>query len=88
MTLKIKLGLALFLAFCTAIAHADPPARAGRLNYINGTVSLAPAQAPDAWGVAVPNRPLTAGDRLWSDPDGYAEFHVGSTAVRLAPRAH
>lgn len=88
MTLKIKLGLALFLAFCTALAHADPPARAGRLNYINGTVSLAPAQAPDAWGVAVPNRPLTAGDRLWSDPDGYAEFHVGSTAVRLAPRTN
>ena len=34
---------------------------------------------------AVPNRPLTSGDNLWTDQGARAEFHVGSTAVRLAP---
>ena len=88
MTFTLKLALALLLALCSAVASADPPARAGRLNYLHGTVSLAPGQAPDAWSVAVLNRPLASGDRLWTDRDGYAEFHVGSTAARLAPRTN
>ncbi|MBI4204888.1 MAG: hypothetical protein HY527_07660, partial [Betaproteobacteria bacterium] len=88
MSIKAKFLLALVLTFCAALAHADPPARAGRLNYLSGTVSFAPAQAPDAWAFAALNRPLTTGDRLWADRDGYAELHVGSTAVRLAPRTN
>ena len=35
---------------------------------------------------AVPNRPLTSGDNLWTDQDARAELHVGSTAIRLAPQ--
>ncbi|HJQ61778.1 MAG TPA: DUF6600 domain-containing protein [Burkholderiales bacterium] len=88
MTYTMKLGLALILSVYAAFAYADPPGRAGRLNYVHGTVSFAPAPAPDAWSVAVANRPLTAGDRLWTDRDGYAELHVGSTAVRLAPHTN
>ena len=34
---------------------------------------------------AVPNRPLTSGDNLWTDKDARAEMHVGSTAIRMAP---
>lgn len=88
MTTPLKLVVTVALLVCAGAAYADPPARAGRLNYVNGTVSLAPGTAPDAWSVAVLNRPLTTGDRLWTDRDGYAEFHVGSTAVRLAPRTN
>lgn len=84
-----KLLLAFVLMLCSALAaQADPPARAGRLNYLSGTVSFAPAQAPDTWSFATLNRPLTTGDRIWADRDGYAELHVGSTAVRLAPRTN
>ena len=88
MRLKIKFLLVFALSLCAAFAYADPPARAGRLNYVHGTVSFAPAQAPETWAVATLNRPLTTGDRLWTDRDGYAELHVGSTAVRLAPRTN
>lgn len=88
MTFGLRLAVTVALSLATALAYADPPGRAGRLNYLNGTVSLAPAAAPEAWAVAVLNRPLTTGDRLWTDRDGYAEFHVGSTAVRLAPRTN
>jgi len=77
--------LALALAACVAAAYADPPDRVGRLNYASGTVSFAAGDAADQWTQAVINRPLTGGDRLWSDRDGYGELHVGSTAVRLAP---
>lgn len=88
MTSTSRLLLVLALSLCAGFAYADPPARAGRLNYLNGTVALAPAASPEAWAVAVLNRPLATGDRLWTDRDGYAEFHVGSTAVRLAPRTN
>jgi hypothetical protein len=88
MKLKLKFLLMLVLSCCAALAYADPPARAGRLNYVSGTVSFAPGQAPDTWAVATLNRPLATGDRLWTDRDGYAELHVGSTAVRLAPRTN
>ncbi len=37
------------------------------------------------WVTAVPNRPLTTGDNLWTDQGSRAEMHVGSTAIRLAP---
>ena len=60
----------------------DPPARAARLSYINGSVSFAPA-GTDEWVGAVVNRPLTTGDKLWTDQGGRAELRVDSYAIRL-----
>src|SRR5579862_9637485 len=62
---------------------ADPPARVGRLNLIEGTVSFRAASV-DEWAIAQPNRPLTTGDRLWTDENSRAEVHVGATAIRLS----
>jgi hypothetical protein len=78
------------LMFCLAVTciHAqtaedpDPPGRAGRLSLVQGDVSLQPAGAED-WAQALVNRPLTTGDRLWSDQDGRAEVQVGQATVRL-----
>jgi hypothetical protein len=65
-------------------ADDDPPGRVARLNFIQGTVSFRPAEGGDNdWVAADPNRPLTIGDRLWTDNDGWAELHVGSTAIRM-----
>src|SRR5688572_26251284 len=75
------LGVALASA-----AYADPPSIVGRLNYITGPVSFAPGEAPDQWGAAQLNRPVTAGDRLWTDSNGFAEMRVGSLGVRMAPQ--
>ena len=55
-----------------------------RLNYAQGSVTFQPGGEGD-WVTAVPNRPLTSGDNLWTDQDARAELHVGSTAIRLAP---
>jgi hypothetical protein len=87
----MKLTKALVLlafALPAAVAVADPPARIGRLNYISGIVSFAPAEAADDWIVAELNRPITSGDRLWTDYSGRAELHVGSTAIRLTQRTN
>ncbi|MBW8722783.1 MAG: chromosome partitioning protein ParA, partial [Polaromonas sp.] len=62
---------------------SDPPASVARLNLAEGAVSFAPGDAADAWTPAMLNRPLTAGDRLWTGPQARAELHVGSTAVRM-----
>jgi len=82
----LKLLVAPALVLCAALAFAadtDPPAVVGRLNYVSGPVSFAPAQANEDWSAAELNRPLTTGDRLWTDTNGRAELHVGSLAIRM-----
>jgi hypothetical protein len=74
------LAIAALLA-CSA-AWADPPARVGRLNLIQGSVAFMAADT-DEWTTATLNYPLTAGDCLWTEASSRAEAHVGSTAIRL-----
>ena len=61
----------------------DPPGRVARLGYMQGSVSFQPAGESD-WVQAVPNRPMTTGDKLWADQDSRAEVELGSAAIRLA----
>lgn len=77
------LATALLLGFSGLVA-AEPPSRAARLGYLNGTVSFSPAGQPD-WVRANVNRPLTTGDRLWSGNSSGAELQVGGAAIRLGP---
>jgi hypothetical protein len=65
------------------IAQDDPPTRVARLGFIEGSVSFQPAGMQD-WVGAVPNRPMTTGDQLWSDADSRAELQLGSAAIRLS----
>jgi hypothetical protein len=61
---------------------ADPPDRAARLSYISGNVSLQPV-GEEEWAPALVNRPLTTGDKLWTERNARAEIYVGPAAVRL-----
>ena len=60
----------------------DPPTRVARLGYLEGSVSIEPAGEND-WVQAVPNRPMTTGDKLWVDKDSRAELQLGSAVIRL-----
>jgi hypothetical protein len=62
----------------------DPPGRVARLGYLQGSVSFQPAGETD-WIGAVPNRPMSTGDQLWTDEDSRAEVQLGSAVIRLAP---
>jgi hypothetical protein len=60
----------------------DPPGRVARLGYMEGSVSFQPAGESE-WVQAVPNRPMTTGDKLWADRDSRAELQLGSAVIRL-----
>ena len=61
----------------------DPPSRVARLGYMEGSVSFQPAGETD-WVQAIPNRPMTTGDKLWADQDSRAELQLGSAVIRLS----
>src|SRR5580704_15514255 len=80
--------------FCLAITLAgfapratadddDPPSRVARLAYASGSVSFQPAGTDD-WVTAGLNRPVTTGDKLWSDKDGRMELQIDGSLIRLS----
>ena len=73
---------ALALLVFSAWANADPPSRIARLGYAAGPVSFSPA-GEDDWVNATVNRPLTKGDRLWTDAGARAEIQFGGAMVRM-----
>jgi hypothetical protein len=74
------------LLACAVLAHAavpgDPPSRVARLAYLRGSVSYSPAGVDD-WALASLNRPLVAGDRVWTEPGARDELQVGNAAIRM-----
>jgi Family of unknown function (DUF6600) len=80
--LILGLGLVLSIPQRAVADEDDPPGRAARLGYTQGPVSFKPAGTED-WVSAVVNRPITTGDRLWTDKGARAELNTGSAAIRL-----
>ena len=60
----------------------DPPTRVARISYLDGSVSLQPGGAGE-WGAAVRNRPMTVGDKIWTDKDSRAELQTGVVSIHL-----
>jgi hypothetical protein len=60
----------------------DPPSRVARLSFLDGTVSFQPGGQGD-WGTAAKNRPVTVGDKLWSDQASRAELQVGQASIHV-----
>src|SRR6202140_3618736 len=81
--LSIALAVALFAPQRAAADEDDPPSRVARLSYAQGSVSFNPGGTDD-WVSAVVNRPITSGDKLWTDNGARAELHIGSAAIRLS----
>src|SRR2546430_13441867 len=82
--LSVLLATALFAPQrAAADDDDDPPSRVARLSYAHDTVSFNPGGTDD-WVSAVVNRPITTGDKLWSDNGARAELHMGSAAIRLS----
>src|SRR5580700_6001925 len=94
MIIARKRALKLFVLLCVATALAtfapraladddDPPSRVARLAYTQGSVSFQPAGTED-WVAAGLNRPVTTGDKLWSDRDGRVELQLDGSLIRLS----
>ena len=79
----VALVALLFAAERAAADDDDPPSRVARLAYTRGNVSFNPAGTDD-WVAAVVNRPMTTGDKLWSDDGSRAELHLDAAVIRLS----
>jgi uncharacterized membrane protein YgcG len=60
----------------------DPPSRVARISFLDGTVSFQPGGNGD-WGSAARNRPVTVGDKLWTDKDSRAELQAGQASIHM-----
>src|SRR5579862_1913536 len=60
----------------------NPPGRVAQLSYAQGSVSLEPA-GTSTWTSATLNRPLTIGDKLWTDQSSRVELDIGDAVIRL-----
>jgi hypothetical protein len=67
--------------------NEDPPGRVANLSWRDGGVVFAPA-GEDEWTDLPVNRPLTRGDRLWTDRGARAELHLGSATMQVGSESH
>ncbi len=63
--------------------QGDAPARAARVSYIKGSVSMQPS-GENQWSQASLNYTVTTGDRIYTDQGSRAEVEVGPFAVRMS----
>ena len=80
---SVALAVCFFTAQRAAADDDDPPSRVARMGYASGNISFNPAGTDD-WVAAVVNRPMTTGDKLWSDDNSRAELHLGYAVIRLS----
>ncbi|HZN47340.1 MAG TPA: DUF6600 domain-containing protein, partial [Ramlibacter sp.] len=84
------LGALLLFSLATAALaqnQADPPGRVAFVSASEGSVVFAP-DGEDEWAQLPANRPLTSGDRLWSDRGARAELQLGSATVHMDGESH
>jgi hypothetical protein len=84
---KLVLWLAGLLCFAVVAPNAradegDPPSRVARISFLDGTVSFQPGGDGD-WGSAARNRPVTVGDKLWTDKASRAELQAGQASIHM-----
>jgi hypothetical protein len=93
-TMVKNLSMKLMSLFCLVLVLAaiapqaaadddDPPSRVARLGYAQGSVSFQPAGTDD-WVTAGLNRPVTTGDKLWSDRDGRIELQLDGSLIHVS----
>ena len=81
----IHLGAFLLLAasgIACAIDAANPSARAARLQYLEGDVSVQP-HGTGEWVQGSIIRPLSNADNVWADKNSRAELNFGSGRLRI-----
>src|SRR4051812_15229768 len=73
--------------FAQSAQEPDPPGRVANLSYRQGSVVFAPSGEED-WIELPANRPLTSGDRLWTDSASRAELQLGVATLHLGGESH
>lgn len=83
MRLTALASLAILVFLSAPAMSQEPPARTGRLAYVEGVVSISP-DADSGWEEGPPNMPLTTANSVKTDRNSRAEVRVSSTVIRLS----
>lgn len=70
------------LLMLVSSAFADPPARVGRIGFVEGDVSFY-AERSEGWKPARLNFPVTSKNSIWTNGPGRAEVRIGASALRI-----
>src|SRR5579862_5336701 len=81
--LACRTAVLLLIAAMPAFAAETPPARVGRVSYVNGNVAFHTA-GETQWSAAAVNYPVAAGSSFWTDPKSRAEIRIGPQTIDLA----
>ena len=71
------------LAAVPAFAQEEPPARVGRVAFVQGTLAFHD-KGETAWSAAAVNYPVATGGAFWVDPKSRAEIRIGAQSIDLA----
>src|SRR5438552_5837031 len=71
------------LAAVPAFAQEEPPARVGRVSFVQGQLGFHLA-GETAWSAAKANYPVATGGSFWTDPKSRAELRSGSRTIDLS----
>ena len=74
---------AALIASLPAFAEEQPPARVGRISFVEGTLAFHD-KGETAWSAAAVNYPVASSGAFWTDPKSRAEIRVGAQTVDMA----
>ena len=81
--LALSLLADLLVGIVPALAQEAPPARVGRVSFVQGQLGFHLA-GETAWSAAKANYPVATGGSFWTDPKSRAELRVGSRTISLS----
>jgi hypothetical protein len=71
------------IATVPAFAQEEPPARVGRVAFVQGTLAFH-EKGETAWSAAAVNYPVATGGAFWVDPKSRAEIRIGAQSIDMA----
>jgi hypothetical protein len=74
------------VATVPALAQEEPPARVGRVSFVEGQLAFH-TQGETSWSAASVNYPVATGGAFWADPKSRAEMRIGAQTVSLSGNA-
>src|SRR5438045_9761913 len=81
--LAVSFLAVLLIAAVPAFAQEEPPARVGRVSFVEGQLGFHLA-GETARSAAKANYPVATGGSLWADPNSRAEPRIGSRTLGLS----
>ena len=81
--LAVSILALVVIAAVPALAAGEPPARVGRVSFVEGKLAFH-AKGETEWSAAAVNFPVAAGGSFWTDPKSRVEMRIGPQTIDLS----